>query len=765
MNSISHDRKHTARSWLSVAAAALVAAASLGVQPAQAAPACAEPAPGRNFSPVPTDFSPTVSGSEAGNLPGRSPNAVAWDDGGAWEVGAEHAAADLDAQATSEATSLINRLVSYGWQSRFNYGNAWAWETDFKSTALGGHENLYLDTVDLMFYVGHGNKGYFTFVDQTHNDGSLSTNGTNECSRAWGDGDNEWVALTSCQVLGDGPAADPQQYIRQFSQCFNGTHLILGFKTNAAAQMGTDTQGYNFAKYITQGYTVAQAWYKAADRSQPAGRVVRAVINELEYLNDRPMCGSATCPLAPDSYDYDAWVQTHTAGSEPARYVNVQALNDIMPVYRTAPLNLAQATTQYNNLGVAFGVPVTIPRSMGPLAPAATPEWWTSTTNRQELEMDNTGGLFGYADLNNLWTQPATPTARFGANVMLAPVSPADARGIADSFLRQNNLMAGDAQYYETMSDTLGMTLNPAGKAPTGAEAVEEASLYQVIYSRILTYTPPTPAGKAPAAPIEFSVIGPGAKQKVYVSTVVPTGTHNLKGPLASGILGAQGGWRQLETQPGGNAIETVAILPPSTVFTLYNTIEQRVVMNTPPIDADGRNIMSYTVAYWENAAGVSQGELVPVYQLAISYTQQGNPVTADYAYIPASPLFMRPWAEVESAPEGQVKMGQVVTLTAVDASRTLANLGVDPGLNFALGNGEYGYEWYVNAFDAAHFIGSGRTITYTVNPDVVMRGGLATQNIILVVNDLATTSNQQSSRAMATLAVAPRIVIPILTR
>ena len=127
------------------------------------------------------------------------PFAPQWDDGGAWEVGFETAGGDLWQYACSEGTYLRDRLTSRGWVSRFSWCGGNAWEQDFKRAAApgGGNEQNYLDTVDLMFYVGHGSTGSFTF-DSNVDDHCLTPS---DCNRAWGDGDNEWVGLTSCQVL------------------------------------------------------------------------------------------------------------------------------------------------------------------------------------------------------------------------------------------------------------------------------------------------------------------------------------------------------------------------------------------------------------------------------------------------------------------------------------------------------------------------------------------------------------------------------------
>ena len=48
-----------------------------------------------------------------------------------------------------------------------------SWEEDFKRNSHGGNNQAWVDTVDLMFYEGHGKPGGFTFYGG-HDDGSLT---------------------------------------------------------------------------------------------------------------------------------------------------------------------------------------------------------------------------------------------------------------------------------------------------------------------------------------------------------------------------------------------------------------------------------------------------------------------------------------------------------------------------------------------------------------------------------------------------------------
>ena len=188
--------------------------------------------------------------------------------------------------------------------------------------------------------------------------------------------------------------------------------------------------------------------------------------------------------------------------------------------------------------------------------------------------------------------------------------------------------------------------------------------------------------------------------------------------------------------------------------------------MNPPPIDADATEILTHTVAYWEHGAGSSQSELIPVYVLTVKYSLQGTPIVTDDAYIPASPLYMRPFARIESYPMEKVKIGQTVTFTATDASTPLDQLGYPDNLDFTLGTGfsdSYLYDWYLGSVDDANKIGTGRSFDYTVVSDMDERSGNPTQTIILVVTE-QDNPDQPSTMTSVTLDLFSYLYLPFVT-
>ena len=145
---------------------------------------------------------------------------------------------------------------------RFSWRGLAAWEQDFKET----EDSKWIDNTDITFYVGHGNVGYFTFEDSSHDDSILDNN---DATDDWGDKDLEWLALYSCQVLGKG--GDGQEPFRNWKQEFDGLHLLLGFHTNASVSSGFS--GAFASNMVDSDMTVLQAWFEAIDDHQPSGRV------------------------------------------------------------------------------------------------------------------------------------------------------------------------------------------------------------------------------------------------------------------------------------------------------------------------------------------------------------------------------------------------------------------------------------------------------------------------------------------------------------
>ena len=197
-----------------------------------------------------------------------------------------------------------------------------------------------------------------------------------------------------------------------------------------------------------------------------------------------------------------------------------------------------------------------------------------------------------------------------------------------------------------------------------------------------------------------------------------------------------------------------------------YKQVPSFVLLNNPPIDATSSTVLGTTLAYWEEGVSNIQSELIPVYALNVEYFQGQTSLNTDFAYIPANPTYMRPYAEILSGPTAPIKVGQEVTLTAADATQTLTQLGYDQLLNFMLGSGEYLYEWFVDTISDANRLGGGASpsVTFKVRPSSDQKGDKYKQTIILRVTDTG-SADLRTSVANYTLDIDPRAMLPLITK
>jgi len=693
---------------------------------------------------------------------------------GAWdkEVGVEYVAnypgtsSDLP-NARNNAYGFYNYLRWYGGACTVGHCYLWgdsnAWEEDFKRHDLGGTNNYWADSVDIVFYEGHGWPGGFTFKTPTgygtHDDSSLTYT---DARMAWGDSDLDYVALLSCSVLAD-------SHVYDWRATMNGLNLLLGFKTTA---YDVRNFGAKFAWNLAVGYQVRTAWFKACDTHQPAGVVARVLAEDWRNYYDRWTSYRYQMPR-----DGGLSYTTHNCGSvSPLVSANLVTaaepgkVTEVMPVFATPALSLDEQRAEWASLTGAFEVPN---RAVRVSALSATGTYSTSIVEGRELEMDQANGLFYYVDHNLLYTM-TTPSR-------VQTISAASAKDIADQFLADNGLMPGDALFtkvmtegataMETVTDTLGLQ-----SSRVLAETVTD---YQVFYSRVLTYTTETiQDGKVVQQVETIPVVGPGSKLKVYVSA--GGGAARVASAGAEGaIVGAMGGWRGIDEKAGQRAIQsTVTILPYAIMEKLFEQLEPQVALEQVPFnDPTQKEILGHTVGVWEEPTGAGQAELYPAYIMNARYqgdveTSPGitqTVVVTDYTYLPANEEYMRPLARIDAHSDLSViyAPGQVITATAADASLTLAELGYHSSLTFTMGSGDYTYDWYLGSVADDNHIDSGRNLEHTITiPSDTGHAVPVPQTVILVVTDILTAhSAQDTSNASIDVSVMAPVFLPLVLR
>lgn len=666
------------------------------------------------------------------------------------------------------------------WTKRFEWGNANAWPSDWRSAAHGGSENSYIDTVDLAYFAGHGSKSGIYFYETGATATTLASK--SQVVGAWGDRDLDWVGLAACNVLDD-----PFSNLQDWARAMNGVRLLMGFKT----VMNDVPHGREFGQYIRDGYTFTQAWFKAADKLQSQNRVARILAEDIAHFDDRPAQHAATTVV-----DSTFYYWTHPVGSEPARFVNAAELGGVMPVLQVQPLSLDEAIERKNTLESAFGVTITLPptESMAVGIQAIRENGGIGYSEDGSLEFDTEFGLFFHTDPTNLWVVDNSSTQMAAAGVPMMILTKEDAAQLANSFLAGAGLLPGDAQFYEVTQDSVATAEQVVTAAGETVVAVtnEEPTNYQVVYSRIISFTPSMMIAGASQQPVEISVMGPGSKLKVYVDTQVPAGL-SVAALTDQAILGAMGGYRNIMdpvTAASTGALRTVPMLPEDVIRKLFNSeLEADVALDhipLPPGEIVSREIVTITPAYWEGPMGYNQDQLIPVYALEVNNILRDSDNTTytvpSSTYIPVNPEYMAPLARISTTVDldEPVEPGDVLVFEALDAAQTLAALGLDPDpddgnpLNFNLGtdNGLFLYEWYANEISENTRLepkeGSNGRILELVAANSLnvedKEDALGTLRIILVVRDSLKTGEPNSSQASVTLrGQVPSILLPTI--
>lgn len=178
-------------------------------------------------------------------------------------------------ESDDDAEGFYNTLGSKGFTKSFDYGDNNAWENHFEKSAVGGSDSSYADTVDFVYFSGHGSWNAFHFGINKDSDGSY-TRKVHYSESQWGDKDLEWIFISACQVL-------KHEYWNYWKPAFNENPKILhgmtGFHT---VELETPNLGTYFAEYLTNPnwggpYCIKDAWQKATKNAFDDSEIEAAI--------------------------------------------------------------------------------------------------------------------------------------------------------------------------------------------------------------------------------------------------------------------------------------------------------------------------------------------------------------------------------------------------------------------------------------------------------------------------------------------------------
>jgi hypothetical protein len=163
------------------------------------------------------------------------------------------------------AQGFIDGWTSDGWIIDFNWGDANAWESDWRR-----NDDLWVDNADIVFYTGHADMNGWTLASP--DDGSLVFTELGAAPATpgdrWGSNDLEWVTIAACGPLQDELlAAGGGDVLARWDGAFDGLHLLMGY---GAITFDNESEGGRLAKHAHQGQTLKDAWFRTAKEIRPS---------------------------------------------------------------------------------------------------------------------------------------------------------------------------------------------------------------------------------------------------------------------------------------------------------------------------------------------------------------------------------------------------------------------------------------------------------------------------------------------------------------
>jgi Family of unknown function (DUF6345) len=164
--------------------------------------------------------------------------------------------------SAANAQGFVDGLQQDGWAINFNWGDANAWESDWR-----WNDDTWVDSADFVFYIGHGNMDGWMLGDP--DDESLSFAeiglGPENPGDLWGQ-DLEWLVIATGGPLQDAILSPGGgDVFDRWSGAFDRLHLLLGY---GAGTYDNAEEGARIVRYATDGKPLIEAWFRAAKEIQ-----------------------------------------------------------------------------------------------------------------------------------------------------------------------------------------------------------------------------------------------------------------------------------------------------------------------------------------------------------------------------------------------------------------------------------------------------------------------------------------------------------------
>ena len=165
-------------------------------------------------------------------------------------------------KSKNNAQGFVNELAAIGWNIHFNWGDANAYESDWRK-----NDDNWVDAVDFVFYSGHANSNGWTLSPP--DDNFLHCNETGGASDLWGANNLEWAVIAACGPLQDALVGSGGDVLSRWRNAFDGLHMLMGY---AQVTYDNDQEGKRLVQYAkSKSTTLRQSWFRVGREIQPSG--------------------------------------------------------------------------------------------------------------------------------------------------------------------------------------------------------------------------------------------------------------------------------------------------------------------------------------------------------------------------------------------------------------------------------------------------------------------------------------------------------------
>jgi hypothetical protein len=165
----------------------------------------------------------------------------------------------------ANAKGFVDGLAADGWLVNFNWGDAAAWESDWRR-----NDDTWVDAADFVFYTGHANMNGWVLASPDDGFLNFSEVGAGPAAPGdlWGQQDLEWAVVAACGPLQDNLlAAGGGDVLGRWDGAFDGLHALMGY---GAITFDNTEEGKRIVKYGREGTPLIDAWFRTAQEIQPS---------------------------------------------------------------------------------------------------------------------------------------------------------------------------------------------------------------------------------------------------------------------------------------------------------------------------------------------------------------------------------------------------------------------------------------------------------------------------------------------------------------